>query len=87
MSASNPNYTGKVTVPTLWDKKTKRIVNNEFVRDHPDVQFRVQRHHRRPHRLYPAGLRAEIDALNERIYHNVNNGVYRAGFAKTAARL
>ena len=45
--ATDKNYTGKVTVPTLWDKKTKRIVNNEFLRNHPDAQQRVQRDHRR----------------------------------------
>jgi glutathionyl-hydroquinone reductase len=81
--ASNPAYTGKVTVPALWDRKTKRIVNNEsseiirmfnsefnaITGDHAD--------------LYPEELRAEIDAVNERIYRNVNNGVYRAGFAKS----
>ena len=54
--ASNPAYTGKVTVPTLWDKKTKRIVNNKFVRDHPDAQHRIQRDHRRPHGPLSAGL-------------------------------
>ena len=46
-AASNPHYTGKVTVPTLWDKKTKRIVNDEFVRNYPHVQCRVRRARRR----------------------------------------
>ena len=50
-TASDPKYTGKVTVPTLWDKKTKRIVNNEFLRDHPDAQRRVRRHRRHGHGL------------------------------------
>ncbi len=43
-TATNPTYTGKVTVPTLWDKKTRRVVNNEFLRDHPHAQQRVPRH-------------------------------------------
>ena len=81
--ASNPAYTGKVTVPTLWDKKTKRIVNNEsseIIRMF-NSEFNAITGDRTD--LYPAALRAEIDAVNERVYHNVNNGVYRAGFAKS----
>ena len=81
--ASNPAYTGKVTVPTLWDKKTKRIVNNEsseIIRMF-NSEFNAITGDRND--LYPAALRAEIDAVNERVYHNVNNGVYRAGFAKS----
>ena len=80
--ASNPAYTGKVTVPTLWDKKTKRIVNNEsseIIRMF-NTEFNAITSDRTD--LYPQALRAEIDAVNERVYHNVNNGVYRAGFAK-----
>ncbi|HWS10722.1 MAG TPA: glutathione S-transferase family protein [Xanthobacteraceae bacterium] len=83
--ASNPAYTGKVTVPTLWDKKTKRIVNNEsseIIRMF-NSKFNAITGDRTD--LYPQALRAEIDAVNERVYHNVNNGVYRAGFAKTQA--
>jgi putative glutathione S-transferase len=83
--ASDPNYTGKVTVPTLWDKKTRKIVNNES----PEIirmlntEFNAITGDRAD--FYPQSLRAEIDAINERIYHNVNNGVYRAGFAKSQA--
>src|SRR5580700_2968042 len=83
--ASNPAYTGKVTVPTLWDKKTKRIVNNEsseIIRMF-NTEFNAITGDRTD--LYPQALRAEIDAVNERVYHNVNNGVYRSGFAKTQA--
>ena len=83
--ASNPAYTGKVTVPTLWDKKTKRIVNNEsseIIRMF-NTEFNSITGDRTD--LYPQALRAEIDAVNERVYHNVNNGAYRAGFAKTQA--
>jgi putative glutathione S-transferase len=83
--ATDKNYTGKVTVPTLWDKKTKRIVNNEsseIVRM-LDTEFNVITGNKTEY--YPAALRAKIDAINERIYSNVNNGVYRCGFAKSQA--
>jgi glutathionyl-hydroquinone reductase len=81
--ASNPLYTGKVTVPTLWDKKTKRIVNNEsseIIRMF-NSEFNVITGDQTD--LYPEELRAEIDAVNQRVYGNVNNGVYRAGFAQS----
>ncbi len=82
-AASEPLYTGKVTVPTLWDRKSKRVINNEsseIIRmlnsefkgiAGDDVDF------------YPPALRAEIDRINDLIYANVNNGVYRCGFART----
>jgi glutathionyl-hydroquinone reductase len=81
--ASDPAYTGKVTVPTLWDKKTNKIVNNESseIIRMLNTEFNAITGDRND--LYPPALRAEIDAVNERIYHNVNNGVYRAGFAKS----
>lgn len=77
----DPQYTGRVTVPVLWDKQEQRIVNNEssqiiriFNSDFDELTGnRLD--------LYPQPLRATIDALNERIYPAVNNGVYRAGFA------
>ncbi len=79
--ATDPSYRGRVTVPVLWDTVTKRIVTNsdddllrmfnsefnEFTTSTID--------------LYPNELRKDIDALNEFIYENVNDGVYRAGFA------
>jgi putative glutathione S-transferase len=83
--ATDKTYTGKVTVPTLWDKKTKRIVNNEsseIVRM-LNSAFNAITGERTDY--YPVALRAEIDAVNERIYRNVNNGVYRCGFAKSQA--
>jgi putative glutathione S-transferase len=77
------DYTGRVSVPVLWDKKTGTIVNNEsseiirmlgsefeaFARSHEDY--------------YPKALRAGIDSVNELVYTNINNGVYRTGFATT----
>jgi putative glutathione S-transferase len=84
-TASEPTYTGKVTVPTLWDKKTKRIVNNES----PDIIRMLNSEFDGiggdDADFYPKPLRAEIDRLNDTIYANVNNGVCRCGFAKSQA--
>ncbi|MEG9505380.1 MAG: glutathione S-transferase family protein [Methylorubrum extorquens] len=75
---AKPDYSGRVTVPVLWDKQRETIVSNEsaeiirmlngaFGAGGPD--------------LYPEALSSEIDAVNERVYDRVNNGVYKAGFA------
>ena len=78
---SDPRAGARITAPVLWDRESKRIVNNEssdiirmfetgvFGGEGPD--------------LYPAALAAEIDEVNERVYETVNNGVYRCGFAQT----
>jgi putative glutathione S-transferase len=79
---ADPAFTGRATVPALWDRERKTIVNNESadllrmfnsgfgaLADGPD--------------LYPEALREKIDALNDEIYPQLNNGVYRAGFATT----
>lgn len=79
-----PDYSGRATVPVLWDRKTATIVSNEsadivrmFNSGFGDLaDNRID--------LYPAALRAEIDALNESLYPRLNNGVYRAGFATTS---
>ena len=82
---ADARYSGRVSVPVLWDKKRKTIVNNEsseiirmlnsafdaFTNVHTDY--------------YPKNLRTEIDRLNDLIYPNINNGVYRAGFASSQA--
>ena len=82
-TTANPRYTGKVTVPTLWDRERRTIVNNEsseiirmlnsafaaFTDDRADY--------------YPLALRGAIDETNAFVYEHLNNGVYRAGFAKT----
>ncbi|HLF23143.1 MAG TPA: glutathione S-transferase C-terminal domain-containing protein, partial [Burkholderiales bacterium] len=84
-TASDPQYSGKVTVPTLWDKKSKRIVNNEsseIVRMFNSEFVGVAGNDLD---LYPKQLRAEIDKTNDFVYANVNNGVYRCGFAKSQA--
>jgi glutathionyl-hydroquinone reductase len=84
-SASNPHYTGKVTVPTLWDEKTKRIVNNESSEIVRMLNSEFGALGADPTDLYPKHLRAEIDRINEQVYANVNNGVYRCGFARSQA--
>jgi putative glutathione S-transferase len=79
--ATDPGYRGRVTVPVLWDKQTKRIVSN----DDDDIMRMLETEFgafaRDPHDMYPEPLRKEIDALNATIFADVNNGVYRAGFA------
>ncbi len=86
-SASNPDFTGRVSVPVLWDKHTRRIVNNdsgaiarlfnnEFnaLAEHPERDF------------YPLALQPEIDALNEFVAERLNDGVYRCLLAKDQAQ-
>ena len=84
-TASDPPYTGKVTVPTLWDKETKQIVNNESSEIIRMLNSEFDGVAGDDTDFYPAPLRAEIDRLNELIYANVNNGVYRCGFARSQA--
>ncbi len=84
-TASDPRYTGKVTVPTLWDKKTKRVVNNESSEIIRMLNSEFKGIAGNDTDFYPAPLRAEIDRVNELVYANVNNGVYRCGFARSQA--
>jgi len=84
-TATDKKYTGKVTVPTLWDTKSGRIVNNESSEIIRMLNSEFNAISSSVIDYYPPMLRAEIDELNERIYHNVNNGVYRCGFAKSQA--
>lgn len=79
----DPNYTGRVTVPVLWDKQEKRIVNNESAEIIRIFNGAFDELTGNRLDFYPDPLRPVIDALNERIYAAVNNGVYRAGFATT----
>ena len=82
-TAAKSDYSGRVTVPVLWDKKTKTIVSNES----PEIIRMFNTAFDGIGALdgdyYPEPLRTEIDALNDRIYDTVNNGVYKAGFATT----
>lgn len=80
---ADPEFTGRVTVPVLWDKERKTIVSNESSEILRMLNSAFDGVGARPGDYYPEALRAEIDALNEDIYPNVNNGVYRAGFAST----
>lgn len=80
---ADPNYTGRATVPVLWDKETGTIVNNESSEIIRMFGAAFDGVGARAGDYYPEGLRAEIDALNARIYDTLNNGVYKAGFAST----
>ena len=78
---AEPRYSGRVTVPTLWDRETGTIVNNESAELIRMFNSAFDSIGAVELDLYPEDLRDEIDALNDRIYRTVNNGVYRAGFA------
>lgn len=81
---TDPSYTGRYTVPCIWDRVSGRLVTNNY----PDItidfetEFKAYQRADAPD-LYPANLRAEVDAINEVVYEDVNNGVYKAGFATT----
>jgi glutathionyl-hydroquinone reductase len=80
--ATDPNFDGRVTVPVLWDRETRQIVNNEsseVIR----MLAAFDRFADHPVDLYPEDLRGDIDAVNELVYENINNGVYKAGFARS----
>ena len=80
-TAADPAYSGRVTVPVLWDKQGDTIVSNEsaeIIRMLDDAFGAVGA---TPGTHRPEALRGEIDAVNERVYATVNNGVYKAGFA------
>jgi putative glutathione S-transferase len=83
---TQPDFDGRYTVPCLWDRETERLVSNNF----PDItidfetQFQAFQGSDAPD-LYPEHLRAEIDAINTLTYNDVNNGVYKSGFATTQA--
>jgi glutathionyl-hydroquinone reductase len=80
---SNPAYTGRVTVPVLWDKQRKVIVSNESSEIIRMLNSAFDGAGGSAADFYPVELRDIIDAFNARIYATVNNGVYRAGFATT----
>jgi len=82
-TSAQSDYSGRVTVPVLWDKKTKTIVSNESSEIIRMFNTSFDGVGAKEGDYYPAPLRAEIDTLNERIYDTVNNGVYKAGFATT----
>jgi len=84
-TAAKPDYTGRVTVPVLWDKKLQTIASNEsseiirmFNSAFNDITGNTDDY-------YPIDLHQQIDEINTLVYQNINNGVYRAGFATTQA--
>lgn len=84
--ATNPGYSGRVSVPLLWDSRLQRIVTNDFSQLTVQLETEFADYHRpgAPD-LYPADQRRDIDALGTLIYHAVNNGVYKCGFATSQA--
>lgn len=80
--ATDPTYEGRVTVPSIVDTSTGHVVTNDYPQITLDFSTEWRAHHRpgAPD-LYPEGLRAEIDAVNDVVFADVNNGVYRCGFA------
>lgn len=79
--AADDNYSGRVTVPVLWDKQTGKIVNNESSEILRMLNSAFDDIGAKPGDYSPEALMDEIDAMNDRVYDNVNNGVYKSGFA------
>jgi len=83
--AANPQATGRVTVPLLWDRSQGTIVSNESAEIIRMLNSAFDELTGNRDDYYPEALRSEIEAVNARVYETVNNGVYRAGFATTQA--
>lgn len=80
----NPEYDGRITVPVLWDKQTSTIVNNESAEIIRMFNSEFNAIAKNPELdLYPAELQKQIDEMNEFVYPNINDGVYKCGFAKS----
>lgn len=84
-TATRSDYTGRVTVPVLWDTKTRTIINNESAEIMRMLNLAFNAYGDSTVDLYPELLRYEIDRMNEFVYDNINNGVYRCGFASSQA--
>jgi len=82
---ADPHYSGRVSVPVLWDKKRRTIVNNESSEIIRMLNSAFDAFTDAKTDYYPPALRAEIDRINDIVYPHVNNGVYRAGFATSQA--
>lgn len=82
---ADPTYSGRVTVPVLWDKHTNTIVSNESSEIIRMFNTAFDAIGATAGDYYPESLRSDTDRLNDRIYHTVNNGVYKAGFSTTQA--
>jgi putative glutathione S-transferase len=84
-TAARPDYTGRATVPVLWDRRTKTIVNNESSEIIRMLNAEFDDLGAASLDLYPTELRRDIDEINAVVYANINNGVYRCGLAKSQA--
>lgn len=84
-TAAKADMTGRVTVPVLWDKQTNTIVSNESSEIIRMFNCAFENTGAKDGDYYPEELRDKIDQINERVYHTVNNGVYKSGFATTQA--
>ena len=84
-TAADPSYSGRVTVPVLWDRRRATIVSNESSEIIRMLGSAFDEVGALPGDFYPSELRDEIDQVNARVYETLNNGVYRAGFATTQA--
>ena len=84
-SAARPGFTGRATVPVLWDRETRTIVNNESSEIIRMLNSEFDEFGNAALDLYPAALRGAIDETNAFVYDAINNGVYRCGFARTQA--
>ena len=82
-TTAQKDYTGRVTVPVLWDKKQKTIVNNESSQIIRIFNSAFNNLTGNDDDYYPENIRDQIDEINDDIYHNINNGVYKTGFATT----
>ncbi|MBP5494782.1 MAG: glutathione S-transferase C-terminal domain-containing protein [Lachnospiraceae bacterium] len=79
---ADPEYRGRFTVPAIVDLKTGAVVNNDYFKLTTYFETAWRKYHKKDApELYPVELREDIDELNDYIFHNVNNGVYKAGFA------
>ena len=78
---ADPRFSGRVTVPVLWDRERRTIVNNESADIIRMLNTAFDAHTSARDDYYPEALHSEINRINKRIYETVNNGVYRAGFA------
>ena len=80
-TAADPNYSGRVTIPVLWDKQHNVMVNNESSEIIRMFNSAFDEIGAKPGDYYPEALRAEIDRINAHVYDSINNGVYQSGFA------
>src|SRR5574341_1200684 len=86
-AAADANYSGKVTVPTLWDRERRTIVNNESSEIIRMLNAAFGAFTDVKYDFYPEDLRGEIDRVNDFVYSHFNNGVYRAGFARSQEKV